>query len=187
MAKTPVGPKNVLCPSLVVLVGAKVGGRPNFLTAAHLGIIDSATISVSLGRTHHTNAGIRESGAFSVNIPSARLVERVDYCGLVSGRDTDKAALFEVFYGQLDVPLIGECPLNMECRLLEVIERPSREVFLGEIVETWCEEAVMRGGVPDLGKLDPLLFAMPDKGYWRLMAERFAQAWSVGKGLKVKR
>ena len=46
------------------------------------------------------------------------MMEKTDFCGLVSGRDIDKAALFDVFYGELKTaPMITECPLSLECRL----------------------------------------------------------------------
>ncbi len=185
--KKNLGPANLLYPMPIVLVGAMCDGKPNYMPAAHVGIIDFEHLSVSLGRTHHTNKGVREHQAFSVNLPSVDLVEKVDYCGLVSGKNTDKADLFTNFFGEATgAPMIEECPVNMECRVTEVLERPRHEVFIGRVAASYCDEAILAGDAPDLKSLKPLLFAMNDKGYWEL-GPRLANAWSVGKELKRRR
>jgi flavin reductase (DIM6/NTAB) family NADH-FMN oxidoreductase RutF len=57
---------------------------------------------------------------------------------------------------------------------------PNHDVFVGEVVAAYCDQECMTDGAPDWAKLQPILFSMLDKGYWRL-GERFARAWSVGK------
>ena len=64
-----------LHPMPVTLVGANVGGKPNFLVIAHVGILDYGHISLSMGKMHYTNPGIKENGTFSVNIPSIQMVK----------------------------------------------------------------------------------------------------------------
>lgn len=177
---------NFLYPMPVVLVGAVVQSRPNYLPVAHVGIIDPRHVSISLNRTRYTNQGIHASQYFSLNMPTASMVEKVDYCGLVSGRDVDKSQLFETFFGvETGAPMIRECPLNMECRLTEVLDRPEHEVFIGQVVAAHCDEDRLTSGVPDIVKINPLVFAMNDRGYWQL-SERKASAWSVGKRLKKR-
>ena len=171
-------------PMPVTLIGANVGGKPNFITIAHVGIMDFSHVSLSMGKVHFTNVGIRENGTFSVNIPSVDIVKETDYCGLVSGRKADKGALFETFYGELGTaPMIEQCPLNMECRLVQTVDMPMHDVFVGEIVEAYCDEKCMEGTDVDFARIEPILFAMYDKSYFKL-GERFAKAWSVGKELK---
>jgi flavin reductase (DIM6/NTAB) family NADH-FMN oxidoreductase RutF len=90
---------NVLYPTPTVLVGAMVDGKPNFITIAHIGIVNHARpylISLSMAKVHYTNPGIRKNKAFSVNIPSENLVVETDYAGLVSGKKTDKSDLFDM-------------------------------------------------------------------------------------------
>jgi flavin reductase (DIM6/NTAB) family NADH-FMN oxidoreductase RutF len=179
--KVSLGVRNCLYPMPTTLVGANVDGKPAFITMAHVGILDYTTISLGMNKAHFTNTGIRENGAFSVNIPSQDMLRVTDYCGCVTGRKVDKGALFTVFYGSLGTaPMIQECPVNMECRLLQVIDRPNHDVFIGEIVESHCEETALSGGVVDFAKVQPLLFVMNDKSYWQL-GERLGRAWSVGK------
>jgi flavin reductase (DIM6/NTAB) family NADH-FMN oxidoreductase RutF len=184
--KKQLGPRNCLYPLPVTLVGATVAGKPNFAPIAHVGIIDFRSVSVSMNRVHYTNSGIKENGTFSVNVPSVRMVVETDYCGLVSGSKFDKASIFDVFYGALEnAPMIEGCPLNMECRLAHTLEMPQHDVFVGEIVETWCEEECLNEGGVDYEAVGPILFTMDDKGYWRLGA-RFADAWEAGKELLKK-
>ena len=182
--KAKLGAKNCLYPMPTTLVGANVNGKPNYITIAHVGIMDPGSISLGMNKAHYTNGGIKENGTFSVNIPSVGMVKETDYCGLVSGKRVDKAELFEDFYGKLGTaPMIRECPINMECRLIQTVDFPRHDIFVGEIVETYCDEQCLTDGVVDLSKVRPILFAMNDRGYWKL-GERFAQAWSVGKELK---
>ena len=185
--KTELGAKNCLYPLPTVLVGALVRGRPNYMTLAHVGIMDLKTVSLGMNKTHYTKAGIFENRTFSVNIPSEDMVEKTDYCGLVSGRTVDKSALFKTFYGKLrTAPMIEECPVNMECRLVKNVDFPAHDVFMGEVVATYCDDAVLDGmGRLDYALLKPILFTMGDAGYWKL-GERFAMAWSVGKGLEAR-
>ncbi len=182
--KRELGPRNCLYPLPTTLVGALVGGKPNYTTIAHVGIMDPGSVSLGMNKVHCTNAGIKEHGTFSVNIPDEALVVRADHCGLVSGKDQDKSGLFKTFYGKLKTaPMIEECPVNMECRLLQTVDFPRHDIFIGEVVNTYCDEKVLSDGILDFGKMRPLLFTMGDRGYWS-MGKRVAEAWSAGKNLK---
>jgi flavin reductase (DIM6/NTAB) family NADH-FMN oxidoreductase RutF len=185
--KIKLGGMNVLYPTPTVLVGAIVAGKPNFLTIAHIGIVNHAKpflISMSLGKVHYSNAGIKENKAFSVNLPSENLVVKTDYVGMVSGKKTDKSGVFDIFYGELaKAPLIEACTLNMGCKLYDVYDTPTHELFIGEIVETYAEESVLTEGKVDIAKVKPLLFDMSSIKYWSL-GEPIANCWNVGKQMK---
>ena len=180
---------NLLYPTPTTIVGAMVEGRPNFITIAHIGIVNHAKpflISLSMGKPHYTNAGIKKNKAFSVNIPSEDLVVATDYVGLVSGKKTDKSDVFEIFYGKLpSTPLINECPINMACRLYDVYDTPTHDLFIGEIVETYADEAVLTDGKVDLAQVKPLLFDMSSIKYWSI-GKPIAACWNIGKQLKKK-
>lgn len=188
--KKNLGAVNSLYPMPITLVGAMVDGKPNYMPAAHVGIMNLAAqnyITVGLAKIHHTNKGIKENKTFSVNVPSEDLVVETDYCGLVSGKDTDKSEIFETFYGKLETaPLIAQCPVNMECKLHDIIDFPTHDVFMGEIVASYSDEAVLTNGVVDLAKVKPMLFDMARKNYWRL-GEPFARCWNVGKLFETKK
>jgi flavin reductase (DIM6/NTAB) family NADH-FMN oxidoreductase RutF len=174
----------------VTLVGALVDSRVNFLNIAHVGILNSAAphlISLGMSKSHYTNQGIRENKTFSVNLPSQAMVVEADYVGLVSGRQVDKSGVFETFFGELQTaPLIRNCPLAMECRLREVVDTPAHDVFIGEVVATYADPAVLTNGKVDLAKVQPLLFDMSRREYWTL-GQPIAKCWEVGKKLKPGR
>jgi len=185
--KKKLGGVNVLYPTPTVLAGATVNEKPNFIAIAHIGIMNHATpeyISLSMAKRHYTNIGIKENKTYSVNIPSESLVAETDYCGIFSGRNTDKSGLFDVFYGELKTaPMIRNCPVNMECRLYDVVDLPTHEVFIGEIVQTYADESVLSNGSVDIARIRPLLFDMSSKKYWSL-GRVIADCWNVGKKLK---
>jgi flavin reductase (DIM6/NTAB) family NADH-FMN oxidoreductase RutF len=176
--------KNCLCPLPVTLVGANVNGKPNYMTIAFVGVMDYMKISIAMGKNQYTNAGVRENGTFSVNLPSTKLVKETDYCGLVSGRDVDKGRLFETFYGKLKTaPMITECPINMECELIQTISMDRHDVFVGEIIETYGDDEILKNGKVDAEQFEPILFITFNTKYWKL-GESFAQAWNIGKEFK---
>jgi flavin reductase (DIM6/NTAB) family NADH-FMN oxidoreductase RutF len=76
--------------------------------------------------------------------------------------------------------MIRACRLTAECRLKQTIEFEVDTVFFGEVVGVFADEDALTGGRPDWGKIAPLLFTFPDKGYWRL-GEHVAEAWKIGK------
>ncbi|MBS1214935.1 MAG: flavodoxin [Proteobacteria bacterium] len=172
-------------PMPMTLIGAVVDGRPNFLAAAWVSRVNfkPAMMMAALG-AHHTNLGIDANGAFSINIPDVSLLEKTDYCGIVSGKKVDKSKLFDVFYGSLaGAPLIRECPLSMACRLNQTVKLPFDTLYIGDVVEVYTEERYLTGGKPDVKKINPFTLTMPDNHYWRV-GELAGNAWSAGKKLK---
>jgi flavin reductase (DIM6/NTAB) family NADH-FMN oxidoreductase RutF len=184
--KVNLGAKNCLYPLPTTLVGANVNGKPNYITMAHVGIMDLGSVSLGMHKSHYTNIGIRENETFSVNLPSIKMVKETDYCGIVTGKKVDKTNLFETFYGKLrTAPMIKECPLNMECRLIKTLDFPNHDVFVGEVVETYIDEECLTDEMVDFSKIQPILFVMNDRSYWKL-GERLAKAWSIGNELKSR-
>ncbi len=186
MSKVNLGANAYIYPMPVTLVGATVEGRANFMAVGWVMRVNMQPplLAVALNKLHFTPKGIKEHGTFSVNFPGADLMEKADYCGLVSGRKVDKSGLFRVFYGELETaPLIEECPLGLECRLYQVVELPAQDLFIGEIVAAHADEECLTDGKPDILKINPLVLTMPDNNYWTV-GERAGQAWGAGKKLK---
>ena len=186
MRKSKIGNDAYLYPMPVVLVGTMIDVKANFMTVGWVSRVnfEPPMIAIGINRSHYTPKGIQENRSFSINIPGRALLEVTDYCGLVSGKTIDKSELFELFYGRIPTaPMIGDCPLNMECKLVQAVELPSNYLFIGEIVGAYCEERFMTGGQPDIKKVDPLVLTMPDKRYWAI-GEHIGDAWSIGKRLK---
>ena len=185
--KKKLEPANLLYPTPTVLIGAEVEGKPNFITIAHIGILSHQTpllVSFSMAKVHYTNQGITGNRQFSVNIPSESLVAKTDYCGIVSGRNKDKSSLFNLFYGDLEhAPMISECPVNMACKLFDNYILPTHDLFIGEIVETYADESVLKDDIVDISRVKPLLFDMSSKKYWAL-GNVVAGCWNIGKSIK---
>lgn len=153
-----------------VLIGAVVDGKPNYNTLGNCGIIsvEPAILYISSQKDHYTNRGIRKNGLFSVNIPNTDLIKKVDYCGLVSGRETDKSQLFQTFYANHDlIPLIEECTINMECKVIKTVELYDMEVFMAEVTGVYADEACLTDGFPDTEKLNLMFYCM-DNLYWSI-------------------
>jgi flavin reductase (DIM6/NTAB) family NADH-FMN oxidoreductase RutF len=186
MEKVKIGKNTFVYPMPMVLVGTVVDGKENFMAVGWVSRVNfnPPMIALALGNFHYTNKGIHSNKTFSVNIPGADLIEKVDYCGLVSGEKKDKSKVFDVFYGGLSTaPMIQECPLCMECTLYNAIELPSNTLFIGEIIETYSEERYLTKGKPDIEKILPFTLTMPDNNYWKV-GENAGPAWSIGKNFK---
>ena len=176
-----------LYPMPMVLVGTVVAGKANFMAVGWVTRVNfkPPLFAIALG-PHHTNKGIDENKEFSINIPDVALIEKTDYCGLVSGNKTDKSNLFEVFYGELSkAPLIKECPLVMACSLYETVKLPYDTLYIGEPKEVFTEEQYLTEGKPDITKIHPFTLSMPDNTYWSV-GENLGKAWNIGKSLKEK-
>ncbi|MCX9025969.1 MAG: flavin reductase family protein [Candidatus Methanoperedens sp.] len=184
MDKIAIGP-NFFIPMPVVLVGTQVNGKNNFMAVGFCARANAnpPMILCGIGNSHYTPKGIAKTKTFSVNIPSSDLLEKTDYCGLVSGEKTDKSNVFDVFYGsQKTAPMIKECPVNLECRLTQTVPLPTNMLFIGEIVGAYADGKVLEDGKPDFTKIDPLFLTMPDNRYWTL-GNYAGDAWSAGKNL----
>ena len=185
--KKKIGNSNVIYPMPVMIVSALVNGKINFINVAHVGILNASAphlISLGMGKIHHTNSGIRENKTFSVNILSQNQMVEMDYVGMVSGSKTDKSSVFKTFFGELKTaPIIENCPLSMECRLHDIYELKTHDVFIGEIIATYADEEVLTEGNVDLAKVKPLLFDMSSRKYWSL-GQAMGNCWNVGKQYK---
>jgi flavin reductase (DIM6/NTAB) family NADH-FMN oxidoreductase RutF len=168
-------------PYIAVLAGATVAGKPNYATLGAYGVVSQQPVLyISLKNTHHTTAGVIENGFFSVNIPAAAAIAKTDYCGIVSGRETDKSGLFEAFYDEAgNAPLIKECPVNYLCKVIRTIPIFDFTMFLGEIVAAYADEDCLDGGQPDALKVSPTV--MMAAGYFDLK-DRIGSVFKAGRG-----
>jgi flavin reductase (DIM6/NTAB) family NADH-FMN oxidoreductase RutF len=186
MKKIKIDPNTYVYPNPVTLVGTEIEGKANFMALGWISRVNSKPplIGIGVNRVHYTAKGIQKTKTFSINYTSAEMVEITDYCGIVSGKKVDKADLFEIFYGFLKTaPMIAECTLCMECKLIETVELPDHYFFIGEITSSYTEERYLTDGKPDIKKMNPLLLTMPDNNYWTV-GEHAGKAWGIGKKLK---
>lgn len=182
-----IGPQGFLYPMPMTLVGADLSGGPNFMPIAWINRVqyNPPRVAAGLNKNHATNAGIRLHGEFSINIPSVDMVAVTDWCGLNSaGSGVDKSTLFEIVRGSLEhAPMIAECPVCLECRVTQVVDLGSQELFVADVVATWTEERFLDDrGMPDITKVRPFTLTMPDNRYWAV-GEQVGDAWGIGRTL----
>lgn len=178
---------NVFTPMPVTLLGIKIREKANFMALGWVSRLNTRPplIGAAINKHHYSSEGIMENKTFSINIPSKDMIKETDYCGIVSGRKTDKSELFNVYYGKLETaPMIEECPFSMECKLVDIHEMPSHNLLIGEIIETYIDKQCVKDNTPDINEIDPLFLTMPDNNYWTL-GENAGKAWKVGKELKL--
>jgi flavin reductase (DIM6/NTAB) family NADH-FMN oxidoreductase RutF len=170
-----------------------VKGKINYATYGSFGLLSPRPknyVYIGSQASRYTNIGVKENGYFSVNIPSVEQMQKTDYVGLVSGHNTDKSTVFKSFFGFIDMaPMIEECPVNMVCKLINTAtDLPNRDIYFGEVLETYVDEKYLSEGRLDFTKINPLLFTMNGPGsasYWKL-GEAVGAAYKEGQAL-IKR
>ena len=179
---------NLFIPMPVVLVGTIRDGKPNCMAVGWISRVngDPPMYAIGIHANHYTPDGIRESGSFSINLPGGDLLEKVDYAGLVSGKNVDKSDLFEYWYGrEKNAPMISEAKVCIECHLYHEIRLPTHWLFIGEATGVYADEKHIKNNAADIASVDPLILTMTDNTYWHL-GEPAGKAWSDGKKLKEK-
>jgi flavin reductase (DIM6/NTAB) family NADH-FMN oxidoreductase RutF len=174
-------PANYIYPMpLGIIATDDSDGKPNVMVVAYIAPLnhEPPIISVSMAKTHFTNPCIEERGVFSVNIPSRAMIAAVDFAGSVSAADTDKSTLFKMDRGELGAPLVSSCPISLECRLQQTLEYEYNKAYIAQIVNAYVDDSVMAEGLPDMAKVDPLLFSMHNWQYFSL-GEMLGQVWSL--------
>ncbi len=150
-------------------------GKPNIITigASSICSANPPVVGVAVGVGRYSLELIRETNDFGVNLPDRSQLAATDLCGTVSGRALDKfaaAGFTPQPSTQITAPLIAECPVSLECRVVEVAHLGSHDWVMGEIVAAHVDSEHLRGQALDTATLDPLVC------YW-------GEYWSIGEKL----
>ena len=144
-------PGNMLYPLPAVMVStADTKGEDNIITVAWTGTVctDPAMLYISVRPERYSYHMIKESGEFAVNLTTEELAGAADWCGVRSGRDVDKWKEMKLTRGKaqklVHVPVIAECPVNIECKVTEVKELGSHHMFLAEVLAVQADERYMQ-------------------------------------------
>jgi flavin reductase (DIM6/NTAB) family NADH-FMN oxidoreductase RutF len=172
MKKRSVTPFRPAYPSPAALVtSASADGRPNIITLGevfNVSIAGPVILGIAIAKPRYSHALISSTREYVVNFPAASMVKTVDRCGSVSGRDVDKFAEFgltPIPAEKVKPPLIAECPVNVECRVIGIQEVGDHDLFLGEVLaEHVAEEALDERGNILVEKLDFLCYLHSE--YW---------------------
>lgn len=149
MGKEKWKPGNMLYPLPAVMVSCrKEGDRPNIITVAWAGTIcsDPAMVSISIRPERFSHGIIKNSGEFVINLVTKPLVRACDWCGVKSGRDCDKfreQGLTEYVSDYMATPAIAESPVNIYCRVKDIIELGSHDMFMAEVVGITVDDSYM--------------------------------------------
>lgn len=182
--KKNIGNALALYPTPLVVVGAMVNGKPNWLLVGHLGIMGHDHVMVSLAAAHYTNQGIKANKKLSINIVDEALLAKADRSGCVSGRKEDKSNLFDYTVNDAGVPMIVQAPVTMVCSVEDIYETKGFESFICTIDATYAEETVLNeAGQIDYRTLKPVLFEMPTYEYLRT-GDIIGKCMSFGKEKK---
>ena len=189
MSKKEFEPQPWIFPNPAVLVGTVCNNKPNIATYAWAGIGGGEPPVVTLAVRHqrYTMQGIYQNRAFSVNIPTQDFVAETDYCGTVSGRDTDKIkdCGFNVFYGTLkSAPLIEECPVNLECEVLHIIDVGLHALVIGKVISTRVTGFCLTDGMPDITKIRPIIYSRGKPPRYNAVGEVIGEPFQSGKDFK---
>ncbi|MHA2406705.1 MAG: flavin reductase family protein, partial [Candidatus Hermodarchaeia archaeon] len=158
-------------PLPIALVGALVNDVPNYLVIGYICPFDFGRyLFFSLYKKRYTRIGIHEQRTFSVNVPSEKLIKEVTICGSKSGRDIDKSALFDTFYGELKTsPMIQQCPISIECEVAEILDYEQNDGIVGRVVKSYVNSECLTNGKLDMQKVHPILWATGgDFNYYQL-------------------
>ena len=166
MGKQSWKPGNMLYPLPVVLVSAAdEEGNTNVLTVAWAGTVcsDPPMVSVSIRPERYSYRMIKETGEFVINLTTGKLAFATDYCGVKSGRDVDKFKemhLTKLPAQKVGAPLIGESPVNIECRVTQTIELGTHVMFLATVEAVTVDDAYMdEKNTFHLRKADPIVYS----------------------------
>jgi len=172
MEKVSLKPQSLLLPLPAVMVSCVGEGyKPNIITISWIGIVNSEPpmLSISVTPQRHSYDIIRQSGEFVVNLTSEGNLKETDFCGNRSGRDVDKFEELNLtpIPGKVtSVPMIKECPINLECQIKQSHILGSHEMFIAEIMAVHIDPDMLdQNGRPDIDKLKPLTYCPAAREY----------------------
>ncbi len=166
MAKIEWKPGNMVYPLPAVMVScADKACNSNIITVAWTGTVctNPPMAYISVRPERHSYQMIRETGEFVINLTTKDLVFATDFCGVRSGRDVDKFSEMKLTKEKASVvaaPMIGESPVNIECKVTEVKELGSHHMFLADVVAVHVDDAYMNETQKfELGKAEPIIYS----------------------------
>jgi len=179
-------PGNMLYPVPAVMVTVQDGeGKSNIITIAWTGTVctNPPMLYISVRQERYSYHMLEETGEFVVNMTTKKLAKAADYCGVRSGRDVDKwkeTGLTPEKAQAVSVPLIAESPVNIECRVKDVLKLGSHHMFLAEVLAVDVDESLLdMGGRLALEKAEPVVYSHGE--YYGLSELMGTFGWSVRK------
>ena len=189
--KTKLGAQRMLFPLPTILVVTGNMQEANIVTIAWISLLSGnpPTIGISVGIRGISGDCIIKNNDFSINIVSAEYMVEADFCGITTGDDTDKfkeTGLTKMESSIIKSPIIKECPVNMECKLIEHKIVGTTNHFIGEIVETHIDTDKIKDPenvkTLNIEAINPLIYISGLQEY-RKLGEKIGDAYKVGSKL----
>jgi flavin reductase (DIM6/NTAB) family NADH-FMN oxidoreductase RutF len=166
--KVQIEPFRPVYPSPAALVtSVDDDGKPNIVTLGecfNVSIRQPIIVGIAIRTATYSHGLIRRRGEFTVNLPTMGLLEKVDGIGMISGRDCDKFERFGLTplpAVRVAPPLIAECPVNLECKVLSEQQVGDHQLFLGEVLVQHVDaDKLSADGQPDPRKMGMFVFAL---------------------------
>lgn len=138
----------LLGPLPPVMVSCGDETASNILTIAWTGILNTIPPKtyISVRKKRHSHAIISEKREFVINLTPASLARTADYCGIYTGAKVDKFSachLSRTFVPEVSAPLIAECPISLCCRVSDVVELGSHDMFVADVVAVYAEDSLL--------------------------------------------
>ena len=181
----------LLNPTPAVLVSCGSMEKPNAITIGWTGIICThpPRTYVSIRPSRHSYALIKESGEFVINLTTSKMMSAVDKCGVFSGKNKDKFAMCGLTAEQsatVSAPSIAQSPISLECKVFEVKELGSHDMFLADVTAVRVDEALLdEKGALSLEKSG--LLAYSHGRYYELLKPLAALGYAVKRKGSKKR
>ena len=145
MSKVQLKGANLLAPLPVVRVSVGDMDKANIITVAWTGTVCSVPprLYVSIRHDRYSYEMLKGSGEFVINFTTDKLLPACDFCGIRSGRDLDKFAEMKFTKGKanfVSAPLIVESPINIECKVFDVLNLGSHDMFLADVLAVDVDE-----------------------------------------------
>ena len=191
MEKTQLKPGTLLAPLPAVMVSCGNEENANIITIAWTGIISTIppTLYISVRPERYSYNIIKETGEFVVNIPGSNLAKRTDLCGMKTGKKEDKfktCGFTKLPSSKVACPGIEECPINLECKVRQIIPMGSHDMFIADIVSVSANsDLIDKDGKLRVDKADPIAYAHGE--YFALGKKTGSFGFSVRKKKSTKK
>lgn len=158
-------PTPLVYPAPAILVSCGFQNVQNIITISWTGTINSVPpmCSISIRPERFSHSIIKDSGEFVINLTTKEQAFAADWCGIKSGRDFDKFKEMNFTPGKsikLQAPIISECPINIECKVQNIVSLGSHDMFIAEIVAVQVDESILDSNtqIINWNKLDLLSY-----------------------------
>lgn len=179
-----IGPVMGLYPTPVTVCGTVLeDGRVNWLTIAHVGVVEHGHLLVSIDAAHElSDAAIAANGAVSVSLVTRDMIEAADWCGIAKAAKADKSGAFAHRFDDVaGAPIIECAPLCMTCKVVDTLAVGNFHNYILEPVHTYvAEEYLTEKGKVDYAKMGPVLFEF-SSGQYLACGEIVGQCWREGR------